>query len=99
MSNPEPQGRPFQFSLWSLLVLTTVVSILCSIGVCTIWSFPIAIGAGTGLCVIGFGPLSLRKHPTGQLVFRIVGLLIRLTGLELILFGFMAFLDWLLGLQ
>ena len=95
MSEIEPSRRPFQYSLWSLLVLTTVVSILCSVGVCTTWSFSIAIGAGMGFCVVGFGPLSRRKHPTG--LFRIVRFFFRLTGLELILFGLMALTEWLAG--
>ena len=97
MSNSELQRRPYQYSLRSLLILTTVVSILCSIGVCTIWSFPVAIGTGTGFCVIGFGPLSRRKLPTGGVVIKIVGFFVRLTGLELVLFGLMAFMDWLVG--
>jgi len=34
MSTPEPELRWYQFSLRSLLLFTTFVAVLCSIGVC-----------------------------------------------------------------
>jgi len=87
MSEIDPNRHPFQYSLWSLLVLTTLISVLCSIGVCTDWSVPIAIGAGVGISVVGFGPFSLRKHPTAGLAFAVAGFLVRLSGLAIISYG------------
>ena len=41
---PTPKLPWYQFSLRSLLLLTVFVAVLCSIGVCTHWLGPIAIG-------------------------------------------------------
>jgi hypothetical protein len=97
MSNIEPSHRPFQYSLSSLFVLTTVVAVFCSLGVATDWGFPIALAAGVGFCFIGFGPLSLRRHPKAGCVFVTVGFLLRFLGPLLIVYGLMYFTDWLLG--
>ena len=46
MSIPEPELRPFQFTLRSLLLLAGFVAILCSIGVCTDWIVAVALAVG-----------------------------------------------------
>ncbi len=46
MDTPEPDKRPFQFSLRSMLLLTVFVAVVCSIGVCTDWSVAAVIGVG-----------------------------------------------------
>ncbi len=52
MSTPEPEKRPFQFSLRSLLLFTLYVAVLCSIGVCTNWGVTIlAVGGLAGRLV------------------------------------------------
>jgi hypothetical protein len=88
MNDLEPNRRPFQYSLWSLFVLTTLVAVLCSFGVCcTDWSVPIVLVVGIGFCFIGYGPLSLRKHPTMGCGYVVLGFLVRLIGLAIISFG------------
>ena len=91
MNDSEPTRRPFQFSLWSLLVLTTLVAVLCSMVVCTNWAVPIILVFGLGICSLGFGPLSLRKHPTAGIAFAVAGFLVRLVGLTIISFGLFLF--------
>ncbi len=92
MNASDSQRRPFQYSLWSLLVLSTVVAVLCSIGVCcTDWSAPIVFAVGVCISLVGFRPLSLRKHPTKGFVFAVVGFLVRLVGLAIISFGLLLF--------
>lgn len=80
-------GRPYQYSLWSLLVFSTVVSVLCSIGVCTNWRVPATFVVGVGISFVGFHWLSLRKHPTAGVAFSVAGFLVRLTGLAIIAYG------------
>ena len=94
MSEIEPGRRPFQYSLWSLLVLTTLVAVICSIVVCTNWAVPIVISVGVGICLVGFGPLSFRKHPEAGFAFLVVGFLVRLTGLGIVALGVIL---WLAG--
>ena len=92
MNDNDSQRRPFQYSLRSLFVLTTVVAVLCSIGVCcTDWSAPIVVAVGTCISVVGFRPLSLRRHPTAGFAFAVVGFLVRLVGLAIISFGLFLF--------
>jgi hypothetical protein len=91
MSDIEPTRRPFQYSLWSLLVLMTVVSVLCSIGVCTNSAVPVVIIVGLAICVVGFGPLSLRKYPEAGIAFAVAGFVVRLVGLAIISFGLFLF--------
>ena len=92
MIDSDSQRRPFQYSLWSLLVLSTAVSVLCSIGVCcTDWSAPVTVAAGTCICLVGFRPLSLRKHPTAGIAFAVAGFLVRLAGLALVSYGLLLF--------
>ena len=43
---PEPELPWYQFSLRSLLLFTVFVAVLCSIGVCTDWSFVAVTAAG-----------------------------------------------------
>ncbi len=81
------ERRPFQYSLWSLFVLTTLVSVLCSILVCTDWTVPVVIIVGLGICFVGFGRLSLRKHPSSGIAFAVGGFVVRLVGLAIISFG------------
>jgi hypothetical protein len=87
MSDIEPTRRPFQYSLWSLFVLTTLVSVLCSILVCTNWAVPVVIIVGIGTCLVGFGKLSFRKHPTAGIAFAVAGFVVRFVGLAIISFG------------
>jgi hypothetical protein len=91
MSDIEPTRRPFQYSLWSLLVLMTVVSVLCSIGVTTNWAVPVVIIVGIAICVVGFGPLSFRKHPTAGIAFAVAGFMVRFVGLAIISVGLFLF--------
>lgn len=42
-SNPNPPW--YQFSIRSLLLLTTFVAVLCSLGLCTHWIFSVVIGS------------------------------------------------------
>lgn len=92
MSDIEPSRRPFQYSLWSLFVLTTVVAVICSIVVCTNWAVPVVIIVGLGICVVGFGKLSFRKHPEAGYFFAVTGFLVRLTGLSIVAFGLILWL-------
>ena len=87
----------FQYSLWSLFVLTTFVSVLCSIGVCTDWASVVILLAGIGICFVGFGPLSLRKHPEAGYSFAVTGFLVRCLGQVVIIFGLMQFVVWILS--
>jgi len=87
MNDDDSQRRPFQYSLWSLFVLTTFVAILCSIGVCTDWSVPLTLVVGRGICSVGFGKLSFRKHPDAGYLFAVAGFIIRLIGLGIVAFG------------
>jgi hypothetical protein len=92
MNDSEFQRRPFQYSLWSLFVLTTVVAVLCSIGVCcTDWSAPVTVAVGVCISLVGFRPLSLRKHPTAGIAFALAGFFVRLVGLAIISFGLLLF--------
>src|SRR5208283_5341867 len=92
MSDTAPTRRPYQYSLWSLLVLTTLVSVLCSIGVCTDWTVPLVIILGIRVCVVGFGRLSFRKQPEAGCAFMIGVCLVRLTGLGIVAFGLILWL-------
>jgi hypothetical protein len=89
MDSPRPW---FQYSLWSLLVLTTIAAVLCSIGATTDWSVPIVMVAGVAVCFIGFGPLSLRKHPQQGFFTAVLGFLVRLVGMGLVAFGLLLWL-------
>jgi hypothetical protein len=92
MSDIEPTRRPFKYSLWSLLVLMTVVSVLCSIGVCcTDWSAPVTVAVGVCISLVGFSPLSLRKHPSSGIAFAVAGFVVRFVGLAIISFGLFLF--------
>jgi len=77
MSEIDPTRPPFQYSLRSLLVLTTVVAVLCSIGVSTRWGFPFKIAAGVATLYLGFGPLSIEKEPEPGVIFSFVAVLVR----------------------
>ena len=46
MTTPEPELRWYQFSLTLMLLFTTFVAVLCSIGVCTDWSVSAVIAVG-----------------------------------------------------
>ena len=94
MSDIEPDHRPFQYSLWSLFVLTTLVAVLCSIVVCTNWAVPIILAFGLGICAVGFGPLSYRKHPEAGFGFVVLGFLVRLVGLGIVALGLILWLAW-----
>ena len=84
---PSPR-RWYQYSLWSLLVLSTAVAVLCSLGAwCQEWKVPIVISLGIGVSFVGFHVLSLRKHPTAGVVFTVAGFLVRLAGLAIISYG------------
>jgi hypothetical protein len=45
MNIPEPEPSRFQFSLRSLMLFSTLVAIVCSIGVTTDWSIAASLGA------------------------------------------------------
>ncbi len=92
IENMEPAPPRFQYSLWSLVVLTTVVAVLCSIGATTHWSVAIVIIVGIAVCSIGFGPLSYRKHPQAGCVAIFLGFVVRLFGLVLVAFGLVVWL-------
>lgn len=53
MGTSEPKLPWYQFSLWSLLLLTVFAAVLCSIGICTDWSVAaiIAVGGVSGKIV------------------------------------------------
>ena len=97
MNDSDPQRRPYQFSLWSLLVLTTLVAVLCSMVVCTRGVAPLILAVGIAICVVGFGPLSYRKHPEAGFAFAVVGFLIRLVGLGMVALGLFLWLAWGIG--
>ncbi len=102
MSDEKLPLRWYQYSLWSLLVFSTFVSILCSIGVCTDWSVPVMIVVGVCIAFVGYHPLSSRKHPAAGFAFVVVGFLVRLAGLMLIAYGltlFVAQFVWRLRLD
>ena len=46
MSTPEPELRPYQFGLRSLLLFTGFVAVVCSIGVCTDWIVAVVLAVG-----------------------------------------------------
>lgn len=92
MNDDDSQRRPLQYSLWSLFVLTTLVAVICSIVVCTNWAVPVVIVVGIGICVVGFGPLSFRKHPEAGAAFVFVGFVIRLVGLSIVALGLILWL-------
>ena len=46
---------------------------------------------GVGICIVGYGPLSFRKHPRQGCGYAILGFFVRLTGLALIAFGLVQF--------
>jgi hypothetical protein len=87
MSDPESTPPKFQYSLWSLLVLATVVAIVCSMVVSAGWIVPMLIVVGTSVCAIGFGPLSRLKHPTEGYIFVLSGFVVRLIGLVIVAFA------------
>ena len=93
----EPVRRLFQYSLWSLFVLTTFVAVLCSIGVCTDWTAVVTLLVGIGICWVGFGPLSVRKHPEAGCFFVFTGFLVRCLGQVVVIFGLMKFVEWIVS--
>jgi len=99
MSDTASTRRPFQFSLWSLLVFTTVVAVLCSIGVATRWGFPFQLAAGIATLYLGFGPLSLQREPDPRMILVVAALSVRCLGVLLLSFGFMEFVGWLLRVR
>ena len=56
---PTPKPPWYQFSLRSLLLFSTFIAVLCSIGVCTHWlislliGLTVVVGGGTGRIVAG----------------------------------------------
>ena len=46
---------------------------------------------GIGVSLVGFRPLSLRKHPTAGVAFAVAGFVVRLVGLAIISFGLFLF--------
>jgi hypothetical protein len=93
MNETTPNGRWYQYGLSSLLVFSTFVAVLCSIGVSTDWSVPVTILVGVCVSFVGYRPLSLRKHPTAGNAFAVAGFLVRLAGLLLISYGLLTFLS------
>jgi hypothetical protein len=91
MSDDRPPRR-FQYSLLTLLGVTTLVAVLCSVGVCTHWLVPAVIFVGLGICLIGFGPLSSRKHPEAGDALAVAGFFVRLAGLLVVTFGLLLYL-------
>ena len=87
MSNPEPTRPAFQYTLWSLLVVCTVVAVVCSMVASGGLVVPILVILGAGVCSIGFGPLSHRKHPKQGCASAFAGFLVRLLGLVIIAFA------------
>lgn len=67
----------YQFSLRSLVLLTTFVVVLCSLGVCTYWQFSVIIG----ICGIA-GRIAARRD-FGYLVGSIFGVLFTLIAFSL----------------
>jgi hypothetical protein len=94
MTESEPTPPPFQYSIWSLLVLATFVAVICSMVASAGWSVPILIAFGAGVCLIGFGPLSWLKHPKEGFIFILAGFVVRLIGLVIVAFGVAL---WVLG--
>ena len=75
MSDIEPTRRPFQYSLWSLFVLTTFVAVLCSMGVCcTDWSVPIVLVVGIGVSLVRLWPAFSAETSHGRNCLRGGGL-------------------------
>jgi hypothetical protein len=93
MDDTRPNGRWYQYSLWSLLVFSTFVAVLCSIGVSTEWSAAVLVFVGVCVSFVGYHPLSLRKHPTAGIAFAVAGFLVRLAGLALISYGLLLYLS------
>ncbi len=87
MDDSDSQRRPFQYSLWSLFVLTTVVAVLCSVGVSAHWIVSVMLAAGIYFCFLGFGIFSFRKHADVGCGFIVWGFLFRLIGMGLVAFG------------
>jgi hypothetical protein len=87
MSEPAPDPPPFQYSLWSLVILVTVAAIVCSMVASAGWVVPMLIIVGTAICLVGFGPLSRLKHPGEGYVFVVSGFAIRLLGLAIVAAG------------
>ena len=94
MNDKEPTYRWYQYSLWSLLVLTTLVAVLCSMVVCTHGVALLILALGIGVCSVGFGRLSYRKHPEAGVAFMVVGFLVRLVGLGIVTLGLVL---WIAG--
>jgi hypothetical protein len=93
MNETRPNGRWYQYGLSSLLVFSTFVALLCSMGVSTDWSVPVAVFVGVCVSFVGYHPLSLRKHPAAGNAFAVVGFLVRLAGLLLISYGLLMYLS------
>jgi hypothetical protein len=87
MNDSDSQHRPFQYSLWSLFVLTTVVAVLCSIGASADWRVPAMIVAGVSLSIIGYR----LDAPRLRRSFAGVGCFVRLVGLLLVIIGLLLF--------
>jgi hypothetical protein len=87
MTDLEPSDRPFQYSLWSLFVLTVLVAVVCSIWVSTDWTVPFIFIVGFAISSVGFGSLSYRKHPEAGYGLIIAGFFVRLIGLGIVAFG------------
>ena len=49
------------------------------------------VSVGIGVSLVGFRPLSLRKHPTAGVAFAVAGFVVRLVGLAIISFGLFLF--------
>ncbi len=89
MNDSEHQRRPFQYSLRSLFVLTTLVAVLCSIGASADWRVPAMIVVGLGICFVGYHLDSSPSRATGALLF--VGCFVRFVGLLLVIVGLLLF--------
>jgi uncharacterized membrane protein len=86
---PRPKLRWYQFSLQSLLVLSTAVAAFCSVSVSAHWSVAITIVVGVALCYGGYY-LDLDPRLAGKGASRL-GCFVRLIGLLLTLVGLLAF--------
>jgi hypothetical protein len=84
MSDSQATSRPFQYSLWSLVILVTLAAVVCSMVVTAGWIVPVLILLGVPICILGFGPLSRLKHPGEGAGFVFSGFLVRLLGLSII---------------
>jgi len=97
MSDTAPTRRPLQFTLRSLFVFTTVVAVLCSIGVSTHWRFPFKVAAGISILWFAFGPLSLkREEPNPRFLIVFAALSVRCLGYVLVSLGLADFVEWFL---